>query len=294
MADPLDETKTSDQTTFPDVESDVAFELDGNAVVVFNRAGGRTPIFVVSTWNEERRGLRHLAATLGSDQPMYAVTTPDFDDKYSYPRKIEEWTSRARAAYDAVTATGEVGLIVGWSFGGVVAAHLAQQLREDDVAGRPLELLMIDSRHPSTKQKAEPVRSPVHSMLHHSALAFEQPDGERARYLERRVRRIARRRLGRDVPQTVSESTTPSPLKRAIFVSWLKYESVVLEVDGTLLWCDDSMKDLGDISLGWGPWWRGRFESKYLGGGHYDVFLPGRVEAVAAEIERLLALGLSA
>ncbi len=117
--------------------------------------------------------LRHFVRGLGSDQPLYALQGTRNDDGRD-ERGVVEVARRYVAVMRDVQPTGPYDL-VGYSFGGVVAFEMAQQLA---ASGEEVGLLaLVDSRHPA------------HPIPHH---------GFEPRYFARRVVNRCRivRRLG--------------------------------------------------------------------------------------------------
>ncbi|MES1245844.1 MAG: amino acid adenylation domain-containing protein [Acidobacteriota bacterium] len=111
----------------------------------------------------------HLAKRLGSDQPFYALQAPGPDDRVSLPQDtVEDLASSYVAAVRGLQPQGPYRL-GGWSFGGVVAFEMAQQLARQ---GEEVELLaLFDPTMPmggDVPQNLDPVRLAV-ALVHAQA-----------------------------------------------------------------------------------------------------------------------------
>ena len=253
-------------------------------------------VVLIQTWTEEPDGTRAVIDAVGPALAFIVLAPPNFEDKGDFPRSIDEWVALCVARLEAVMTDDVPVRLVGWSFGGVVAAHLAMwcQKHRPEWLAADSPVLMIDSRNPATKSQAEPVRSVHHSVVHHLDELWALPKELRRAYLMVRCGRILdrRRRTKRSTPDPDSaESTNPpllTPLRKAIYVAWLKYEPQPMPVDAVLLWCDDSCDDLGEVTLGWGPLWTGPLRLRRVGAKHFTVFREPALTSVAEAMVEFL------
>ncbi len=101
--------------------------------------GGRRPLFCVHPVGGEVLCYGDLARSLGPDQPLYGLQSPQLDE--ASPQSVEAMAACYLAALRAAQPAGPYAL-AGWSMGGVVAFEMARQLA---AAGERAELLaMID------------------------------------------------------------------------------------------------------------------------------------------------------
>lgn len=100
----------------------------------------------------------------------------------------------------------------------------------------------------------------------------------RGRSRDRAHRRRGLARLARPGwnPGSASLTEDPSPdadpLRRAVFVAYLKYEAQPTELPVALFWYDESRSSVGEATLGWYRSLRGPFESHRVPGGHFNLF----------------------
>ena len=106
--------------------------------------GSRAPLFLVPGAGSRLLYLRHLARHLGEDQPLYALHD---DPAHGEPASsVPELAARHIEDMRAIQAHGPYAL-TGFSFGGVVAFEMAQQLVRQ---GERLTLLaLLDTFHPA-------------------------------------------------------------------------------------------------------------------------------------------------
>jgi amino acid adenylation domain-containing protein len=131
--------------------------------------GTRAPFFCVHPVGGGVHYYLHLAKRLGPDQPFYALQAPGPDDPASLPQAtIEELASSYVAAIRGLRPRGPY-LLGGWSFGGLVAFEMAQQLTRQ---GEEVPLLaLFDPTMPleqSVPQELDPVRLAV-ALVHAQA-----------------------------------------------------------------------------------------------------------------------------
>jgi len=116
-------------------------------LVAFRREGSRPPIFFVHAMGGEVLEYYQLARLLGDDQPFYALQAPLGSAAVDESQSLEEVASQYLEAVRGVQAEGPYWL-AGFSWGGVVAFEMAQQLtRQNQTVGL---LAIIDSAAPST------------------------------------------------------------------------------------------------------------------------------------------------
>jgi thioesterase domain-containing protein/acyl carrier protein len=116
-------------------------------VVAIQPSGSRTPFFCVHPIGGQVLCFYRLAQLMGQDQPFYGLQAPDLAQTDDEPETIEGFAARYLTAIRAVQPEGPY-LLGGYSFGGLVAYELAQQLRAQ---GQRVNLLaMLDVWSPAT------------------------------------------------------------------------------------------------------------------------------------------------
>ncbi len=108
-------------------------------LVGLQTGGNRLPLFCVHAVGGEVICYAELSRCLGSDQPFYALQSRAWLSDGESDWRLEDMAARYLEALRQVQPTGPY-CIAGWSFGGLVALEMAQQLY---VAGEPVALLGI-------------------------------------------------------------------------------------------------------------------------------------------------------
>ncbi len=146
-------------------------EADGSAawspLVAIQPEGGRIPLFFVHPIGGQVLCYADVARELGPDQPFYGLQAPDLALAGDEPESIE---AMAAAYVEAIRAVWERGpyLLGGWSFGGLVAFEMAQQLTR---AGERVALVaLLDTVAPDAMAEVAAVEE--HTVL--ASLAHEQ------------------------------------------------------------------------------------------------------------------------
>jgi thioesterase domain-containing protein/acyl carrier protein len=129
-------------------------------LVAMNEVGAtrKSPFFLVSGMFGNVLNLRHLAAHLGKDQPVYALQAKGLYGEDEPHRRFEEMAADYLREVRTVQPEGPY-LLGGFSGGGITAFEMAQQLvaEGEEVAA----LILLDSRpppkdcpHPSPRDRA--------------------------------------------------------------------------------------------------------------------------------------------
>jgi len=108
-------------------------------LVALQTAGSRLPLFCVHGMGGEVLCYSELSRCLGPDQPFYALQSQSWLSDEASDWRLEEMAAHYVEALRKVQPEGPY-CIAGWSFGGLVALEMAQQLY---AAGEPIALLGI-------------------------------------------------------------------------------------------------------------------------------------------------------
>jgi thioesterase domain-containing protein/acyl carrier protein len=138
-------------------------------LVPIQPAGDRVPLFFVHPIGGQVLGFADLARALGPDQPFYGLQAPDLTRAGDQETTLEEMAASYVAAIRALRPTGPY-LLGGWSFGGMVAFEMAQQLAR---AGEEVPLVAIlDTTSPGNAREmlAEDEAEVLATLAHEEAL----------------------------------------------------------------------------------------------------------------------------
>ncbi len=120
---------------------------DWSPLVQIQAEGERAPLFCVHAAGGEVLNYVELAHYLGADQPVYGLQARAFAEGQPGPRRIEEMAACYLEAMREVQPHGPY-CIAGYSFGGVIALEMAQQLYaagERDIWLGPLDTYLMDN-----------------------------------------------------------------------------------------------------------------------------------------------------
>jgi amino acid adenylation domain-containing protein len=112
--------------------------------------GERRPLFCVHPGHGSVSSYLTLARYLGPEQPFFGLQAQDLDRDGDPYLSVEELAARYLAEVMALVPRGPY-LLAGWSFGGLVAFEMAQQLRRrgEEVVG----LALLDTRTPAVNER---------------------------------------------------------------------------------------------------------------------------------------------
>jgi len=280
-------------------------------IVAFNLGGTRLPLVCMRTWRHDVDNYRHLAAALGRDQPIYTASPPVGETEADFPRDNEGWAQHFSRILGPLLDRENL-ILGGWSYAGVVALHMAEQLA---LRGRPPLLVnLFDAVMPVAKPRGDArkrtrlqkfvvtlnqgmeIADPVARREFFVDYARVQLSGFAGRKLWD-LRNAGRRAVGRpvqthpDVLRKRLKATMPvEPNMMAIRVSYLKARPGNSTLPVSLYWTEASQRKLGDASLGWCMRMLGEFHTYPVAGDHQTMFHPENihslVNALSGELER--------
>jgi thioesterase domain-containing protein len=286
-------------------------------VLLHNGKGTQPPLFWVRAWSQNGLYVRDLAAHLGSEQPVYSLAPPRFEEREAYPETVDQWTDFMLTRISALPNQDSYR-IGGYSFGGVIALEVAERLAAEG-AEVPL-VLLFDTwlpRDKETRVRRAPRKHRSKRLARLSKTLQEYVEiptpRERRAYLwrkysptrraHRREARHERRQKKEEPPQAgfLGDDAIPegqimfdargvemSFLKRAVYVAFFKYTHRPTGLPIALIYTQGSREKAGDSSLGWSRLALGPFRSLPARGGHFDMFDAPHLPALARQIDRIL------
>lgn len=261
-------------------------------VTVFNEDGGRTPWLFIRTWHGELPAYQRLSRAVGADQPIYTVAPPTGVTKEDYPGTVDDWARWVCA--QIAELSGDV-LIGGFSFGGLIGLHVTREIGRQDIQFP--HVLLIDTSLPRKTHLTS--RSRSHRMVKALERILALEPGEqrrehlRAKMDKRKAKRAKRRQDAAGAPAAPEDIMTSTGmrmplLKRAIWVSYLKYQPRTWNQSVFLFWTEESRgKARDDIALGWTRWMRGPMVVERLEGEHLTIMSEKHVDSFAAKLSGL-------
>ncbi len=219
--------------------------------------GSRLPIFCVH--GDEANNF--LPKYLGPDQPFYAISHQGEDGKPIRLNTVEDMAAQFIREIRTVQPHGPYQLS-GYSFGGIIAYEIAQQLRK---AGEDVPVLVFfDTYDPKEYIAVARREAPLHLPLKTGV-----------------VRRMAKFFFdrGHDLPVKLRHTYIIDTYNRAI----MNYEVMPYGGRITLLRTTDST---GPADMGWAGLARGGVEVRSVPGNHYNMVKEPHVAVIAEELRR--------
>jgi len=252
------------------------------------------PLVAVHSWVNEVANYERLSQAMGG-QRIYSLLPPD-PRSANLPRRMSAWVDHHDAALQALGLEPPYRL-VGWSFGGIVAAELARRRYRlgEDIA----YVGMIDTLRP----RLTPLTTSDY-VWYHLTQAAALSEGQRAGYLYRKGRHLLTRRFPRSarlatrVQHAVGRRPAPAPsetrrahdpLQIAVWAAYLNYQEPALELPAHFYVVGESVERSRGPVLGWLPYLHGGYSLRRIEGDHFTVFDPANVDSVAAAITTDLA-----
>jgi len=130
-------------------------------IVPIQPNGAQPPIFCIGALNGEVILFRGLALELGQDQPLYGLQPFGLAERHStietlaaaYVEELHKWGERRPFC------------LIGYSFGGLVALEMAQQLRKKGTA--PPVLVLLDTSNLANCKALEPRKVRMQRYMYH-------------------------------------------------------------------------------------------------------------------------------
>jgi pimeloyl-ACP methyl ester carboxylesterase len=122
-----------------------------SSLVPIQPQGDKPPFFCIHGLGGEVLSFRELAMHLGAEQPFYGLQPQGLDGKQPLHNRIEDMATQYIREIQTLQPQGPY-FLGGYSFGGIVAFEMAQQLQRQ---GQKVALLaMLDSSLPGSDQRS--------------------------------------------------------------------------------------------------------------------------------------------
>lgn len=262
------------------------------ALVPLRTTGTRPPLFLLHGVGGNVLNFIGLAGRMDADQPVYALQAQSLLTGQPALLRLEDMASHYIGEMQTVQPHGPYHLL-GYSFGGTVAAEMARQLRArgEDVA----LLAMLDARTFAFEQAYE------NSLSTHAAVQMNMARLQgNTRTLSRRdrVRYITGKLVTRSVRYTcvlfhkLGLRRLPSCLKVAWDVNLVAFWRYKPQVDpGTMTLFRATQQDFahGPRDLGWAPLFSTGVDVHEIDSDHERLFLEPALGDLAAQLTTVLA-----
>ena len=255
-----------------------------SSLVPIQPHGTKPPLFVIHGVRGNVLSFYGLVTYLGNDQPLYGIQAQALVKDEPALLKLQDMAMYYIAEMRKVQPTGPYNLL-GYSFGGIVAMEMAQQLKS---SGEKVGLLgMLDSKSPDYMKALLEMRSaPSKSDLGEPPPVRELTQISRSEKVLELVGRIRARliRLSCQIATTVNIKTIPSFMKdpwSINFVANSNYEPQIYDGRMTLFRAVRQRMPNAPADLGWGRFFTGGVDVRELPGTHETLWAEQNIEAFA-------------
>jgi acetoacetyl-CoA synthetase len=264
--------------------------------LVSMRAGRGRPLFMLHSITGSIMECLTLAGTLQSDRPVYGLQARGLDGDDAPQRRVEDMARVYIEQMRMVQPSGPYAL-VGYSFGGLVAFEIAQQLI---AAGEKIELLCLLDTYVNERYLPLAARTRFQlGVVSNRVSEFRALSGrDRASYLRDRAFGLAdriRMRAGllarKAAPDTEGLPPVLKHVRESMRVAMTTYRPRRYR-GGPIIYVRASIKEggQGDPLPAWQQIARRGLIVKHLEGRHTDLVIEPNLAAVADEIARGLAV----
>jgi thioesterase domain-containing protein len=271
--------------------------IDRSTVVPLrNVHGDRPPLFMVHGVGGNVLGFYALAKCLAEDQPVYGIQAQALLPDQEAQLRLEDMAAQYVKDMRAVCPNGPYHLL-GFSFGGLVAYEIAQQLK---AAGLPVGLVgMLDTRQPLWMRGVPALGSLSRRLYLRMRLLYLRTYRRkgRLRYLWRRLgERMQRASYIYAANKGQGKVASAARNVREInYVAGISYQVKPYAGTVTLFKAEsDPMEQPLPEDLDWGRFAGGGLTIKHLPGDHGRILYEPGLSALASELTRGLRMDAAA
>ncbi|BAY46373.1 amino acid adenylation domain-containing protein [Scytonema sp. HK-05] len=261
-----------------------------SSLVKIQPKGSKRPLFLVHPLGGEILCYRPLAMLLGPEQPIYGLQPRGLDGKQPPLTRVEDMAAHYIQAMQIIQRNGPY-YIGGYSFGGIVALEIAQQLHSQ---GEKVAILaMIDTCVPGSEK-----RSPFLMRIFEHINNFRQ---QGPAYLQRKLvgwREWGTYQIREKYKRLLESERFPEGDKHLDIIgandqAQSQYIFQLYPGQMTLLRTDDKNRDTGvgmqyDPLFGWGSLVAGGIDVHHLPGSHISLLDEPNVRVLAEKLKLCL------
>jgi amino acid adenylation domain-containing protein len=244
-----------------------------SSLVAIQPEGSRVPFFCVHGVGGNVLGFRDLARHLGSDQPFYALQPQGLDGKRPCLASVAEMAQRYIREIRRVQPEGPYR-IGGYSFGGLVAYEMAQQLRAQE---QEVGLLALFDTYPGKMESRASQMRNLSKLPLKEALTFIVKKGSFVLMtLQKRIELQMLPRALRNVRQACARAAAGYDIQ---------------PYDGQVTLFRAKEKSAGSLNDPYAVWWRaaaGGVDLREIGGDHLSLLKEPQVRLLAEELNSAL------
>ncbi|ODG99848.1 non-ribosomal peptide synthetase [Nostoc sp. KVJ20] len=255
-----------------------------SSLVEIQPNGSKPPFFCIHGLGGEVLCFRELAVHLGSEQPFYGLQPQGLDEKYPFHTRIEDMATHYIQEIQTLQPKGPY-FLGGYSFGGIVAFEMAQQLQEQ---GEQVGILvMLDSCRPGYSWRASFLKR---GFLHLKNMVQQGPSYLwqkavkwiywRKRHIQNKYNRYLEELL--NLPENdkhlKSIDANTQAVSEYIFSPYLG-QAILLRTEDQNR--SEAIGTQYDPQFGWGDIVTGELNIHYLPGSHLEILKEPHVQVLA-------------
>jgi amino acid adenylation domain-containing protein len=277
------------------IQQETVFVNTAKNLVEIQTQGTKPPLFMLHPLGGEVLCYRHLAKYLGLEQPIYGLQPQGLDGKLPPLLRVEDIASQYLQEIRTIQPQGPYFLL-GYSFGGVIAYEIAQQLHHQ---GQEVAFLaMLDTCRPGYKQRLSFLqRLTIHiNHIYQHGLKYIARNYrgwyKHADYYLRKIYNDYLRLVSEFMETTLKlgETNTYSDVYNAHLYALNTYVFQPYSGKVTLFRTKDEDRTGGvgvkyDPTFGWGDIITGELEMNYIPGSHISILDEPNVNILAKEVK---------
>jgi len=243
-----------------------------SSLVPIQPHGSRPPFFCVHGIGGTVLRFRDLARYLGNEQALYGLQAKGLDGKQACASSVEEMAADYIRDIQQVQSQGPY-FLGGYSFGGMVALEMAQQLRAQ---GEEVALVALLDTFPGRPMSSSELLLKL----------LRMPVKEKISYSIARARRFGtylQRRLSRQLPPDLLKVRQACHLAESRYVPKVYTGRITVFRPST-----KSLRSVDDAMGGWNEWCAGGVEIHEISGRHDNMFFEPNVAILAEKLSECL------
>jgi amino acid adenylation domain-containing protein len=269
-----------------DVMSQQGWVAPWSSLVPLQTNGSKSPLFLIHSIGGNILEYYLLSHYLGQNRPVYALQSQGLDGKQEPLTSVEDMASHYLQEIQTVQPQGPY-FLAGYSFGGLIAYEIAQQLC---VQGQNVAFLaQLDTKRPNHYTKTRPSLPKV-IQLHLQNLQ-QLKIKEKIQYIQDRVEHLISNNSYKEyIIRELSKTTPLTPQYLNLLDCNLhanqSYRPIVYPGKMILFRCQiQNIKSAMSPDLGWDGLPSGGLEIKHVPGNHYGMLKEPLVQVVAEKIQ---------
>lgn len=266
-------------------------ETSWSSLVEIQPNGSKPPLFCLPGVGGEVLRYHNLAQHLGSEQPVYGLQPPGLDGIQPLCTRVEDMASLYIQEIQTIQPHGPY-YFAGYSFGGVVAFEMAQQLQK--LGHKVGVLALLDTCVPNSYTRlpfSQRLPLHLHNLLQQGPAYLRHKLVNLSNYGKYNLQQQYMRFLG--IKKPLPEEDKHLDIVEASLLATRKYKFQVYSGPIVLLRTDDKTRtdvvgEQYDPQFGWGSLVSARIEVHFIPGSHYTFLFEPNVQIVAEKLKDCL------